>query len=80
MNNYSITDYSFILDYPPIQNHTRNYNYIIYIYIYIYKIFFQVFDPLREKNCNCNTVIGVACFRTFCKLYQPLYEIYEKPW
>ena len=54
MNNYSITDYSFILDYPPIQNHTRNYNYIIYIYIFIYiyniKFSFKFLTPCGKKT------------------------------
>ena len=50
MNNYSITDYSFILDYPPIQNHTRNYNYIIYIYIYNIKFSFKFLTPCGKKT------------------------------
>ena len=52
MNNYSITDYSFILDYP-YPKFTRIFIIILYIYIniYIYNIKFSFkFLPPAEKK------------------------------
>ena len=63
--------------------HTYIYNYIIYIYINIYiyniKFSFKFLPPAEKKTVICNTVIGVACFRTFCKPYQSFYITHGKP-